>query len=351
MAASPASSSSPPPLTRSQVWVNTALMVLVGVPAVIEYYLFLRLCHPVIAPTAFSSFPPLHSALLHTCQLGLHRPLVFLNLLLLLNMDLLLWLMSLLQNSTWLIDAYWQFIPLLLAHAYAQHPIARSTPVRSWLSFVLLYAWAVRLLHSYFRREHWQVGWREDWRFTWMRGEISSRYGEVAWKVSALFLAYVSQHPFLFGFTLPYYAIHTSTAPLSAWDLLACLICTAGLVVAYHSDTSLHRFMRDNQARPADERRLLLEEGLWRYSRRPNFFGEAVFWLGVGCFAVACGRPWHLLGAAANAALLWVVSFMVEHRMLQREDRKEAYRAYMRRVSRIIPWWRREEQAPLKKAQ
>ena len=356
MARSPIAAPSPA-LPRSRVWLNVLLMGLVALPAIIEYRLFLRLCPAHLAsspshlPLSFSSSPTLQSAVLRVCHVCLHRPLLLMNVLLLLNMDVLLWLMSLLQNSTWLIDPHWQFIPLMLAHAYAHHPLAVYAQWRSWLSFSILYLWAARLLHSYFRRERWQVGWREDWRFTWMRSLISPRCGEVGWKLSTLLLVYVSQHPFLFAFTLPYYAIHTSTAPPSLWDALACALCGVGLLIGHLSDTSLHRFMLANEQRPVSARQPVLESGLWRYSRRPNYFGEAAFWTGVGCFAVACNRPWYLLGAAANAVLLWGVSFMVEHRMLQREDRREAYEAYMRRVSRMLPWFRSEERSQLKKAQ
>ena len=308
-----------------------------------RYYLFLRLCPAHHIPLQFSSSPVLHQWLMHTCDVGLHAPLFFLNVLLLLNMDVLLWLLSLAQNSTWLIDPYWQFIPLLIAHFYSNHPLARSQPWRSTLSFVLLYLWAARLLHSYFRRERWQVGWREDWRFSWIRSLVEPTLGAVGWKVSVLFIAYLSQHPFLFGFTLPYYAIHTSKAPFSVFDVLAVVLCVSGLVVAYVSDTQLHRFMEANERRPAGSKVAVLEEGLWRYSRRPNYFGEVVFWTGVGMWSVACGRPADLMGAACNAGLLYGVTFMVEHRMLAREDRREAYLGYMRRVNRIVPWLRREE--------
>ena len=186
------------------------------------------------------------------------------------------------------------------------------------------------------------MGWREDWRFTWIRSLIEPTCGAVGWKVSALFLAYMSQHPFLFGFTLPYYTIHTSTAPLSIFDILATLLCIAGLVIAYLSDTSLYHFMKANETRPAESKALVLEEGLWRYSRHPNYFGEIVFWTGVGLFSVACGRPQDLMGALCNAGLLFVVSFMVEFRMMERQHRREAYHEYMGRVSRLIPWTRTE---------
>ena len=77
------------------------------------------------------------------------------------------------QDSTWLIDPYWTLAPPLLAAYWLTHPTATSANARQIVSTTLLCVWAVRLTHSYFRRERWQVGAQEDWRYRDMR----KRYG------------------------------------------------------------------------------------------------------------------------------------------------------------------------------
>ena len=166
------------------------------------------------------------------------------------------------------------------------------------------------------------------------------------WAVCALFLAYISQWPFLFGFTLPFYAVHTSTAPLSVLDVVGAVLAIAGIVLAERADTTLFNYRQQ----PATKRSLILEEGVWRYSRHPNYAGESAFWLGVGLLGVSAAASgtggvewwWYLVGSVCNAGLLLVVSVWVEQRMVRKSERAEAYKAYQKRVSLIVPWFRRE---------
>lgn len=87
-----------------------------------------------------------------------------------------------------MIDLYWTVIPVLLVHYFATHPLAECNSWRSRLVIFLTWVWNVRLTHSYFRRERWQFGAREDWRFSDMR----LQYGKNWWWVS-FFAVYLSQ--------------------------------------------------------------------------------------------------------------------------------------------------------------
>lgn len=88
-----------------------------------------------------------------------------------------------------MIDLYWTVIPVLLAHYYSTHPLnAQFNEWRSRVVILLTWLWSVRLTHNYFRRENWEWGAREDWRFTDMRHQ----YGKHWWWVS-FFAVYLSQ--------------------------------------------------------------------------------------------------------------------------------------------------------------
>ena len=76
----------------------------------------------------------------------------------------------------------------MMAHYYETHPLAKYGLWRSRIVIALTWAWSLRLTHNYFRREKWEWGSREDWRFTDMRGQ----YGKHWWWVS-FFAVYVSQ--------------------------------------------------------------------------------------------------------------------------------------------------------------
>lgn len=202
---------------------------------------------------------------------------------------------------------------------------------------LLTWVWSIRLTHNYFRREKWQWGAREDWRFT----QMSQQYGKHWWWVS-FFAVYVSQQIFLIGLSLPLYVVHFVNKPLSILDLVAIVVCLSGIVIAYFSDTQLHDFMsRNNQLKGLGKPVIpVLDTGLWYYSRRPNYFGETLWWWGLVVFAWNLGHGWTFIGALVNTFCLAYVARLVEDRMLKQESRAEAFKLYQKTTSAWIPWFK-----------
>ena len=131
-------------------------------------------------------------------------------------------------------------------------------------------------------------------------------------------------------------------------DNAVCLFtAAAGLLIAGFADNQLDAFMRENQRRIAAGRpkQWLLESGLWRYSRHPNYFGEQLFWWAIAGLGVVCGEAWVIVGTAYNSIILATVTVMTERRMMAIPERTEAFRAYRARTSVWIPWWNRSPQA------
>lgn len=254
------------------------------------------------------------------------HPIVGVNVLFFLNVCVLFWLISLAQRSAWLIDPYWTIIPLFIAHFYAAQSTAIADPWRTRMALACLWLWSVRLTHNYFRRERYQFGAREDWRFALKRKE--SRH---FWWYS-FFYAFVSQQIMLVGLTLPYWAIQTTARPFGGADIAIAATAVAGIAIAYFADTQLARYMA------RDDKPLILDTGLWRYSRHPNYFGEQLFWWAVAAWGVLAGHPWTVVGTLVNSAGLAVVTRMTERRMEERPERREAWLAYKRRTSAWALW-------------
>lgn len=87
-----------------------------------------------------------------------------------------------------MIDVYWTVIPVMLVHYFASHPLAQYNKLRSMIVVTLTWIWSIRLTHNYFRRENWEWGAREDWRFN----DLRKQYGKHWWWLS-FFSVYVSQ--------------------------------------------------------------------------------------------------------------------------------------------------------------
>ncbi|KAJ0974483.1 hypothetical protein J5N97_016448 [Dioscorea zingiberensis] len=303
---------------------NATIALLVPIPSIVFFLSFINHHSDASADHPFFSW----------CY---NHPFLLANLLFFFNVDVLFWIIGLIQANNWMIDLYWTVIPVMLVHYYASHPLALKNGLRSAVVIGLTWLWSVRLTHNYFRREKWQWGEREDWRFNEMRRQ----YGKHWWWIS-FFAVYFSQQIFLIGICLPMYAIHMNDKPWDKWDSLAAVACIIGIIIAYYADTQLYDFVQRNERLKELDAPTVpnLDKGLWRYSRHPNYFGEQLWWWALAVFAWNVGQGWMFIGTFINTLCLAYVTVLVEKRMLKQEHRAEAYRRYQKSTSVWIPWFR-----------
>ncbi|KAJ8898720.1 hypothetical protein K2173_004873 [Erythroxylum novogranatense] len=307
---------------------NAAIAVLVPLPSVLFYLSFLSSYHASVSHD--TSLSPLWS----WC---VDHPFLLANVLFFFNVNVFFWLISHVQESHWMISLYWTVIPVLLVYYYAMYPLAQYNYWRSRIVIIITLVWSMRLSHSYFRREKWQWGAREDWRFS----DLRRRYGKRWWWIS-FFAVYVSQQVYLLGLSLPLYIIHLVDKPLNIWDFIAIVVCVVGIVIAYFADTQLHAFVTKNKKLKELGKPLvaILNSGFWYYSRHPNYVGEQLWWWGLVIFAWNLGHGWTFIGALINSLCLAYVTWLVEQRMLREKCRAEAYRLYQKTTSVWIPWFK-----------
>ena len=101
--------------------------------------------------------------------------------------------------------------------------------------------------------------------------------------------------------SLPLLGAFASIRPLGVLDQVGAALCVFGIVVEAISDRQLARFARD----PANANGVLTA-GLWRFSRHPNYFGEACVWWGFWLIACGAGGWWSIAGPALLTVLLWI---------------------------------------------
>lgn len=236
------------------------------------------------------------------------------------------WLASLRLHNVNLVDSLWSLFFLAAAVTYAL--LAPEAGPRAALVLILVALWALRL-SAHLALRNW--GKAEDRRYQAIRANHSPGFG---WK--SLFIVFGLQAVLAWWISLPLHAAIVSPAPLGLLDALGVLLVLAGLGVETLADHQLARFKRD----PANRGRVL-DRGLWRYSRHPNYFGEACVWWGFGLLAVAAGAWWALVSPVLMTFLLLKVSGVG---LMERDiaERRPAYRDYIARTSAFIPWPPRE---------
>jgi steroid 5-alpha reductase family enzyme len=180
---------------------------------------------------------------------------------------------------------------------------------RSLLAATLVTVWATRLVaHLVARR---RASGREDPRYTDLRRRHGRRFGR-----RSLVTIFVFQAALLWVIALPLMSMAAHGRPLQLLDLVPVAIWAFGFGYEVVADEQLRRFRR---RRSSDGQ--ILDAGLWRLSRHPNYFGEIVLWWGLGLLAVTGGAaPWTLLGPAVLTFTIVRVSGppLLERRMAGR---------------------------------
>jgi len=129
------------------------------------------------------------------------------------------------------------------------------------------------------------------------------------------------------------------SGPGLGWlDLLGVLVWTVGFVFESVGDQQLARFLAD----PTNRGRVM-DRGLWRYTRHPNYFGDTMVWWGYLLIALAVGAWWAVVGTVLMTYLIVNVSglALTERRMGRPGSTREGYDEYIRRTNAFIPGPRR----------
>ncbi len=239
-----------------------------------------------------------------------------------------LWAVSLVLKDSSIVDIFWGLG--CAAMAWVFWLTAKGAEPRATLALVFATIWGVRL--------GLYIGWRnwgaEDRRYARLRKHITDQGRNYAtYSLRAVFLM---QGAAMVIVTLPLLAAIVSPAPAGLGPLawIAAAMLAAGIAIETAADWQMSRFRSGPRAQGA-----VMDRGLWRYSRHPNYFGEMLAqW---GFFLLACDAG--LIGVATIIAPL-LLSYLITGPMgaalLERRLGKKnpGYEDYVRRTSAFIPW-------------
>ena len=126
------------------------------------------------------------------------------------------------------------------------------------------------------------------------------------------------------------------TTRLTILDLAAAAVWALGFFFEAVGDWQMARFKAD----PGNRDRVL-DRGVWRYTRHPNYFGDATQWWAYYLFSLAAGSFWTIFSPILMTTLLLRVSgvTMLENRLM---ETKPQYGEYVGRTSAFVPWFPRQ---------
>lgn len=243
-------------------------------------------------------------------------------------LGLVTWIASLLRRDASLVDRTWSALVAGPALVYFVR-LAPAGPRGAWM-LALAAAWAVRLA-VYVTARNWGHG--EDRRYQEIRARNQPGFGlkslYLVFGLQAL-LGWIVGAPFLVGMA--------GTRPFGVLDLLGLALAAFGIVFEAVGDWQMARFKAD----PA-HRGQVMDRGLWRTTRHPNYFGETCIWWGFWLVALG-GAGWGGAWTVVSPVLMTVLLLKVSGVSLLEKDigeRRPAYRDYVARTNAFFPGPRR----------
>ena len=232
------------------------------------------------------------------------------------------WVLSVLKKDASIVDIFWG-VGFVIAAIVGRN--AGGYAPRKILVVILVGVWGLRLATHLAIRN---LPHGEDPRYQAMR----RRHGDAFWWRSLL-IVFGLQLVLLWIVSIPIQVAMQSRSPdsLGTLDIAGMALWLVGFIFESVGDLQLVRFKAD----PANQGKVM-DRGLWRYTRHPNYFGDAVLWWGIGLIALATHRWWAVVGPFVMTVLLLRVSGvpLLERRM---KRTRPGYEEYVSRTSAFVP--------------
>lgn len=242
---------------------------------------------------------------------------------------LVIFFMSLILDNASLYDPYWSVQPPIILVLVITHlGIAMTFPI-----LILLFAifvWAIRLTWN------WAKGWEgfdhQDWRYTMLREKAPKVY-----LLTNLFGIQLMPTVLVFLQLISAILVFQMDPALNLGYVLGAIIIVSSAVLQYVADGQMHAFKQREKGK-----RTCIDEGLWRISRHPNYFGEVMVWWGLYLMYASAVKTidWLIIAPLLMTGLFVFISIpMMEKKIL---SSRPEYKHYQAKVSMLIPWFRKE---------
>ena len=249
-----------------------------------------------------------------------------------LSMMIVGWIVSLTARNVTVVDSLWGLGFVLIT--WTTFFMSDGFNGRNLLIAILVTLWGTRL-SIYLSLRNWGAG--EDPRY----GQWREKSGERFWLVS-LFKVFVLQAVFLWAISMVLQVGQLSPMPdkFVWWDAIGTFIWLVGFIFEAVGDWQLARFKAD----PSNWGKVM-DQGLWAYTRHPNYFGEFLIWWGF--FIITCSTPsgwWTIISPLiVSVVLLKMTGIPLTEKTIKKT--RPGYDAYARRTSAFVPWFPQKEVA------
>ncbi len=238
----------------------------------------------------------------------------------------LLWVLSVFIKNVSIVDIFWGLGFIVANGVYIY--LSKDLYTRHILLFILVSLWGLRLsIYLAYRN----IGKGEDFRYQ----EFRMRYGAKRYWWFSFFQVFLLQGLLIMLVSLPLLGVNfnTQSNDLNWLDYLAIFMWLVGFSFESVGDFQLTKFKKN----PSNKGNVL-NKGLWKYTRHPNYFGDAVIWWSYAIFCVSAGSYWPVIGSVLMTYLIIKISgvSLLEETL---KDKKPEYRNYIKKTNSFFPWF------------
>ena len=228
---------------------------------------------------------------------------------------------SVLFKNASVYDPYWSVQPIVILLAFA---IGQNLSLIEGIFIAVVCVWGIRLTANWAYTFNGLT--HQDWRYSMLKNKVGAFY-----PIVNLLGIHLVPTLIVYACTLPaVMVIQSDINTLSIWSIIFLVVSLFAVVVQGVSDIQMHKFRLNKNGK------VFIRNGLWKYSRHPNYLGEILMWWGIALASVfALGGQWYLLGGALLNTLLFV--FISIPLADGKQSKKEGFDEYKKQTRMLLP--------------
>jgi steroid 5-alpha reductase family enzyme len=237
-----------------------------------------------------------------------------------------LWIWSVFIKNVSIVDIFWG-VGFVFVNAFYVF-MSGDLNARKILILILVSIWGFRLaIYLAYRN----IGNGEDFRYQ----EFRKNYGPKRYWWFSFFQTFLLQGALIMIVSLPLLGINSSASKgtLNVLDYIGIIVWLIGFTFEAVGDFQLSRFKNNYK-----NKEKVLNTGLWKYTRHPNYFGDSAVWWAYAIFSIAAGSYWQIIGSIVMTLLIIKISgvSLLEKTL---KDTKPQYRNYIEKTNSFLPWF------------
>ncbi|MBD3362835.1 DUF1295 domain-containing protein [Candidatus Dojkabacteria bacterium] len=232
--------------------------------------------------------------------------------------------LSLYRKDASIVDIGWGFGFILVT--FASFLVNRNFETVHIITAVLVVNWGSRLGWHIYRRNK---GKEEDWRYRQWREDWGKNY-----LIRSYFQIFMLQGFLMLIISLPIMSIsRVNQYSFKFWNYLGIITWITGFFFELVGDYQLSKFISNSKNKGK-----IMDKGLWRYTRHPNYFGEVVLWWGI--FLVCLVGQSNLYIIISPITITYLILFVSGIPLLEKKyENNKKYQVYKKRTSIFFPWF------------